>query len=476
MTHSKWKISSSAARRLKIENNNTPSLDLFRRYHSSLLKKYQERELYIEKNGLAQSDLDVKLLAKIQHHGGATGLVDFTKNAVVALWFACELFQNEDGMVYVLDLTDHVDEIAKLSLEECKMSIGDLLAFKDRRPSPLKTPRASFPNEGTSLASLYYWLPAMALDNRVFSQHSCFLFGLPILNNDKHFRFIELNIKYESKNKIREQIKKLLDIDHSRMFSDFDGYSTYCHHLSLGINGFFEDNSSYSKAIEFYQNKDFDNAIIGFTTVIDSINANDKDSIEDNEAILSRLYRGMCYREKYNIKDISKEIKDSFSLKAIEDFEYIISLDKSSPRVKAESFGNMGAIYINELKDINKAICKLTMITTIADVPRNLMEINHFYLGRANQEYGDTKSAIDEYTLAIENKDYLSDEQLAKAYISRGECYAVDNQYKEALTESSLAKEVKNISDELKKYINTCCSKWEEDMTKCPSINLTDNH
>lgn len=54
--------------------------------------KYQEE----------MSDLDI--LADIQHNGGATCLVDFSKNVLTALWFACNADTDADGFVYCYDV------------------------------------------------------------------------------------------------------------------------------------------------------------------------------------------------------------------------------------------------------------------------------------------------------------------------------------------------------------------------------------
>ena len=98
-----WSLASSAERRLKasLSSQNRIPDQLFIEYHEDLLKKcklknYDQRE---------QKQLDdLELLADLQHHGAATCLIDFTRNALVALWFACEK-SDEDEMEKCLSST-----------------------------------------------------------------------------------------------------------------------------------------------------------------------------------------------------------------------------------------------------------------------------------------------------------------------------------------------------------------------------------
>lgn len=51
---------------------------------------------------------DLELLARLQHQGAATRLVDVTTNALVAAWFAVEDTSQdaEDGVIFGIDMTD----------------------------------------------------------------------------------------------------------------------------------------------------------------------------------------------------------------------------------------------------------------------------------------------------------------------------------------------------------------------------------
>lgn len=51
---------------------------------------------------LPSGSSELEVLTQLQHLGAATGLIDFTTEALVALWFACSEDLEEDGAVYIL--------------------------------------------------------------------------------------------------------------------------------------------------------------------------------------------------------------------------------------------------------------------------------------------------------------------------------------------------------------------------------------
>ena len=50
---------------------------------------------------------DLQRLSILQHQGAATGLLDFTEQPLVALWFVCTELPKENGRVFILDIGDH---------------------------------------------------------------------------------------------------------------------------------------------------------------------------------------------------------------------------------------------------------------------------------------------------------------------------------------------------------------------------------
>jgi hypothetical protein len=92
-----WGVDSSGYRRVvgsKRQNNNKDwSLTS---YEKSLLEQATHKG-YRFQNGRELYDLE--LLSKLQHHGVATRLVDFSRSALVALWFCISGNQNKTGLL-----------------------------------------------------------------------------------------------------------------------------------------------------------------------------------------------------------------------------------------------------------------------------------------------------------------------------------------------------------------------------------------
>ena len=67
---------------------------------------------------------DLQLLAKLQHFGAATGLLDFTWSALVALWFATQSPSGLlcDGKLFIVD-TDNTIDIASVPSDENEQNV-----------------------------------------------------------------------------------------------------------------------------------------------------------------------------------------------------------------------------------------------------------------------------------------------------------------------------------------------------------------
>ena len=89
-----WEIEASAYRRIKESLKADPALVTFQNYNKQILDNAGLQGFRYQ-NGRKLSDLE--LLAELQHYGAATCLIDFTENAMIALWFACQEEQDEDG-------------------------------------------------------------------------------------------------------------------------------------------------------------------------------------------------------------------------------------------------------------------------------------------------------------------------------------------------------------------------------------------
>ena len=120
-----WPVNCSAVRRLArdladpVESRLTNSLLVG--YLEFLIAKARTRNVL--PHGFDTASPDLELLALLQHQGAATGLIDFTLQPFVALWFASNGSQTEDGAVYLLSRAS-TTEISDRS--EIKRPLGSL--------------------------------------------------------------------------------------------------------------------------------------------------------------------------------------------------------------------------------------------------------------------------------------------------------------------------------------------------------------
>ena len=276
----KWLLESSAERRLKASPPSQEGITdrLFLEYHEDLLKKcklknYDQRE---------QKQLDdLELLADLQHHGAATCLIDFTRNALIALWFACEKSdEDENGKVFAVNTADEKIflEITPTDIED--KSIRDALDFetrkidndqKDEPPKirdtdkdqakelPVPETSATLPDK----PSFWYWTPAH-LNERITAQHSLFLFGLP---SRGELRSEEIIIESASKEQIRRELEELHDIREESLFPDFVGFA-YTQRSNVPYPTF--DAKEYlRRGVEAGQRGQYSEAIEDFTKAIE---------------------------------------------------------------------------------------------------------------------------------------------------------------------------------------------------------------
>ena len=101
-----WEVESSAYRRIRksvgISSEMVPMVTFLNYIDQILddagLQRFRERQ----DRGLS----DLELLADLQHYGAATCLIDFTTNALVALWFACYEEPGQAGKVIAMPTND----------------------------------------------------------------------------------------------------------------------------------------------------------------------------------------------------------------------------------------------------------------------------------------------------------------------------------------------------------------------------------
>ena len=243
-----WKLHSSAVRRLIRDTDrialNTPR---FRRIYAS----YHRYEL-IEPARTAGFDIeegrtipDLQLLAKLQHFGAATGLMDFTWNPLVALWFACAAGEkdDEDGKVFVINLNDPMRWRRVPSGDEAQSTENIFLQHDDDVP--------------------LYWEPMARSEAsaRIIGQRSVFVIGRPLIPEDAVVE--EIQIDSSDKKEIRKELADIFDVRERSLFRDVYGFSSVNRAVSpvrlmtdpdyylMRGNSFYQQ-GDYSEAIESY--------------------------------------------------------------------------------------------------------------------------------------------------------------------------------------------------------------------------------
>jgi len=225
-----WEVESSAYRRIRQSQKTAPPLSVLRNYIKRLLRDARTRR-FQEHEGLT----NLELLAELQHYGAATCLIDFTSNALIALWFACR--------------------------DEGRQIPGKVVAMADApgRFSPVDSNDFSEdPTDFLSEDKLWKWKPIHP-SIRIVTQQSVFVFG-PGKIDEKDYDAIEID--EGSKRKIREELARRFDIVEQHLFRDFTGFATSHAHdspyrdyttddyFSLGFTA--QQQAVYEEAKEFY--------------------------------------------------------------------------------------------------------------------------------------------------------------------------------------------------------------------------------
>lgn len=196
----RWHIQSGALRRLQKEPLRHSELlrYLFKGYIHQIIDEVQLRYSSVYNDLTA-----LECMAHLQHNRVATGLIDFTYNPLVALWFACETDEVTDGKVFVVNVQpDKIREI------KTKGALGQAL-------------KTFFEEDG----QWHLWQPSIdntAIDTqRITMQQSVFLFGLPEVESSMIEQ--EILIPKDHKETLLRELETM-GISEKALFSDLAGF------------------------------------------------------------------------------------------------------------------------------------------------------------------------------------------------------------------------------------------------------------
>ena len=209
----KWELESSALRRMR-QLDVAPYVLDSRRSQKALLAYHRDELLDPARTaGFGIEDgrelTDLELLAKLQHFGAATGLLDFTWNPLVALWFASQPAEEGDlsGTVFAVNLNDQ-QQFRRVSYEGSKnrSRIEELLSAEET-PTPL------------------YWEPIVNSDAnaRIIGQSSVFVIGQPHIPTEV---VNKIKIGASDKPAYRRHLAEYLGITDLTLFRDAYGFSS----------------------------------------------------------------------------------------------------------------------------------------------------------------------------------------------------------------------------------------------------------
>ena len=381
-----YEIEASAYRRLPKLGRNNPSklLEINKR-----LIEYARSLGHDQKNGQQLSDLE--LLAELQHFGAATCLIDFTRSALVALWFACQQSSTKveaNGKVFAV----RSDDPARFKTVNPELVKQDIDYF--------------FKPDENNKDWLYQWEPKLQ-NNRIIAQHSVFVFGSRQIKAEAECVIIMGSIRKikNNKQKILESLDQLSDITEASMYPDFDGFAR----LHAHDKPYIESNAHdyLRRGNEAQKNNNRDDAISYYNEVIRLAQAH------PGIVAIAHNNRGIAYDDKGEVDRAIEDYSNSIELKP--DFDHV--------------YFNRGNAYHSQ-GDYDHAIADFTKAVELKP------DFAEAYTNRglAYQNKGDYDHAINDHNTAINlNPNY------AEAYFNRGGAYKGENDYDHAIADFTKA-------------------------------------
>ena len=362
----------------------------------------------------------------MQHYGAATCLMDFTRNPLVGLWFACWDSPSTKGRVLAINSVDY-NRFVKINAKSMEEPIEKLLPSSRRNDK------------------WWVWDPKRQ-NERIIAQQSVFVFGAAKIQPEHVF-------SVESTDGVWDELQKY-GVSLESLFCDFDGFAR----ANTSAQQYGAENY-LDKAMDEHAREKYENAIEHYIRALDAsgdkiiyyhrgrakaslgaaarkakadaskADADYKQAIEDyNESPDSKemfLHRGVA-------KDQLGDHKG-----AIVDYDQAIELDSKY----AVAYNSRG-IAKKRWRDKEGVEADYDYMSAIADYDRAI-EIDseyataHYNRGNANYELDNYKDAIADYDRAIKFNP-----QDAAAYNNRGNAKDKLGGYKDVIADFDRAIEL----------------------------------
>jgi hypothetical protein len=199
-----WPIHSSAYRRLLRTKKNVTESNM-QRYEEYLLEHATHQGYRFE---LGRELSDFELLAKLQHHGAATRLIDCSRNIMVALWFVCSSERDKTGLLFGV----HSDRLHGGENKPETRAYKQIFEGLDRFNSP------------------HTWQPPV-VSKRIAAQGAQFLYSAvsdnimgSLIIDRLPEAYLAIGISPKLKEQLLIELAGVFDIRYLTLFPDIDGF------------------------------------------------------------------------------------------------------------------------------------------------------------------------------------------------------------------------------------------------------------
>ena len=407
-----WSLECGASLRLRkryASQSKKEAQQRFVQYHRLSLIKQARHEGFDQNENKELGDFEI--LAKLQHLGSATCLLDFTRSSLVALWFACqprtEKCKETNGKVFSVNTNDRA-KFRELTRQDAqgKDNFGEFFTYE------------TLPRNIMS----WYWEPPIVADvaPRMLRQHSLFIFGHMVLPEETAQSVV---IPAANKTDILEELCSQHDITRETLFKDIYGFADANSRKSPLLTGVDTSEDYIRSGTNEFNRENFEASIQSFDQAI---------YLEPERAQLyfSRAYaKAALGQAKATLRYYEEAIKD-----------YDISIGKLPQKLGPEDLFIEPTVLFNrgnarvQLRDFDAAIEDYRKCTEEKsdDLEKIIWSVNiesvYFNLANVLAKIQRWEEAITEYKKAISRKSDFRD-----AYYNLGNTEARRGNYQEAL-------------------------------------------